>query len=444
MSGQAAGVEPVDRGALRAGLVAFFVDQFDIYLPVLVLGPAAAYFQPADTPAGTAAVLSAAVFAATLVTRPVGAVIFGHVADTMGRKRATMVATGGFGLVTLLMAALPGASTVGLWSIGLLIALRAVNGVFLGGAYTAAVPLTMERTPAARRGVVAGLLLAASPLAYAALGVLSLVLQRSMSTSGPASSYATWGWRIPFVLGAFLAFALLAYYGRTVRELTPPTGPRRRSPLAELLTGRHRRALVQVLVLMTGVWLANNMTSAVMPTLLATRVGLDGPTVSAVMTVESLTVAVTFVACGFLSQRVGRRRFYVGYGVVVAVAGVGAYALLVSGLVGQGGSLGTGGAFLLAPAIGVLTLGVFGPIAAYLTERFPGDVRATGFGVGYSLALVLPAFYPFYLSALAGVMPSYLAPLPLLFLAGALMTVGAAWGPETRGADLSDSGLVRR
>ena len=435
MTTPAPGAEPVERGALRAGLVAFFVDQFDIYLPVLVLGPAAAYFQPADTPAGTAAVLSAAVFAATLVTRPVGAAVFGHVADTVGRKHATMVAIGGFGLVTLLMATLPGASTIGLWSVGLLIALRAVNGVFLGGAYTAAIPLAMERTAPQRRGVVAGMLLAASPLAYASLGLLSLLLQRSMSSSGPGSSYATWGWRIPFVLGAGMAFALLLYYGRTVRELAPPAGPRRRSPLVELLTGPHRRALVQVLVLMTGVWLANNMTSAVMPTLLATRVGLDGPTVSAVMTVESLAVAATFVACGALSQRIGRRRFYLGNGVVVAVAGAGAYALLV---LGPAGRTGAGGAFLLAPLIGVLTLGAFGPVAAYLTERFPGGVRATGFGVGYSLALVLPALYPFYLSALAGVMPSYVAPLPLLVLAGVLMTVGAAWGPETRGADLSD------
>lgn len=169
---------------------------------------------PVGYPARTAAL----VFASTLVTRPLGAALFGHVADTVGRKPATLVAVAGFGVVTLLIAALPGAATIGVWSIVALLVLRAVNGVFLGGEYTSAVPLALGWSPRRRRGLVAGLILAGSPAAYATLAALTLVLVQAMPSAGPTSAYAHWGWRIPFVLGGLLTVALFVHYRRSVEE----------------------------------------------------------------------------------------------------------------------------------------------------------------------------------------------------------------------------------
>ncbi|MTD12375.1 MFS transporter [Nakamurella sp. YIM 132087] len=431
-----AGPDRTDRrsrtAALRAGILAFFVDQLDIYLPVLVLASIGGYFVPADVSASTSAVLTALVFAATLVTRPLGAMVFGHRADIRGRVRTTQIATAGFGVVTLLIAALPGAGTAGYFSIGALIALRAVNGVFLGGAYTAAVPLAMEWSAPRRRGVVAGLVLAAAPTAYATLALVTLLLQQLIPSDGSDSAYARWGWRIPFVVVGLLAFALVVHYGRRVREPeTRRSSARERSPLAQLLTGPHRRALLQVLVLMSGVWLANNMVSAVLPGLLGSRLGLTGPQVSLTMAVEAIALALSLPLWGALSQRWGRRPFYLGYGVVMAVLGSGLYLLLMTARPGPAGAL------VLVAVLGVLTLGTLGPIAAYLTERFPSQLRATGFGVGYSLALVIPAFYAFYLSGLGRVLPDGFAPPVLVALAGILVLVGAALGPETRDVDLA-------
>src|SRR3954453_15862378 len=158
------------RTAARAAVLAFFVDAFDIYLPVLVLAPAMAYFRPAGLGAGTSSLLGSLVFPATLVMRPLGAAIFGNLADTVGRKPATLTAVAGFGVVTLLIAALPGAETIGVWSLVILIVLRAINGVFLGGEYTGAVPLALEWSPRERRGLLSGGILAGSPAAYAAPG----------------------------------------------------------------------------------------------------------------------------------------------------------------------------------------------------------------------------------------------------------------------------------
>ena len=413
-------------------MVAFYVDQFDIYLPVLVLASIGAYFAPTGVSETTAAVLAAMVFAATLIARPIGAAIFGNVADTVGRKRSTVVAMTGFGVVTLLIAAIPGSATIGGWSIGLLIGLRFLNGIFLGGAYTSAVPLALEWTPAHRRGLVAGRLLSASPAAYATLGILSFVLQQVMSSHGVDSDYARWGWRIPFVLGALLAFGAVLLYRRSVTESpTRRTQAGERRPLGELLVGRYRRQLMQVLILMSGVWLANNMVSAVMPQLLRSQLEFSGSQVSAISAINSFGLVIAFQVYGALSQWTGRRRFYLWYGAVMAVVGSCLYAVLMTS--GAGPIQAT----VLTVLVGWATQGSFGPIAAYLTERFPARVRASGFGIGYSLALVIPAFYSFYLAGLGTVMPDYLAPVVLIVIAGALVTIGGALGPETRDANLS-------
>lgn len=415
----------------RAGVLVFFADQFDIYLPVIVLASVGVYFQPAGLSSTTSGVLTAFVFAAVLVTRPIGAAIFGHLADTTGRKRATMSALAGFAATTLVIAVLPGADRVGIWSIVALIVLRSVSGVFAGGAYTAAIPLIMERTPAPRRGVAAGLLLAASPLAYACLGVLTIVLHQLLPGVDPGSAYAQWGWRVPFLVGAALAVVALLRYRRSVVEYTPlPAGSRGASPLRQLLSGPHRAALMQVLVLMSGASLANNMTSAVLPSLLGSRVGMTPTGVAVVMTVQALLVAASFPLYGRLSQRVGRRPFYLGYGVVMVALGSVAYGVLML----SRPSLPL--ALVLTALVGLTTVGTYGPAAAYLSERFPAAVRATGFGVGYSLAVVVPGFYAFYLAGLSQWMPSYMAPCVLVAMAGVFVWVGAALGPETRDADL--------
>jgi MFS family permease len=335
--------------------------------------------------------------------------------------------------VTVLIALLPGARSIGYASIGCLIALRAVNGFFLGGTYTASVPLAMEWAEPKRRGLLSGQLLSAAPAANAALALVTLLLQEVMSSSGTHSSYAQWGWRIPFLVVAGLGFTMAIVYRRYVVEPdNRATSVGKASPLVQLFTGRYRRALAQVFVLMTGVWLANNMVTATLPTLLRERLDFNGRHVSLIMAGESVVAALSFVLWGVTSQRWGRRRFYIVYGVVMAVVGAGLYAFLVTR---RPELLG---AIVLTPLVGVVTVGSFGPIAAYLTERFPTEMRSTGFGVGYSLALVIPAFYAFYLTGLRHVIAYQLAPVVLIVLAGILVTTGAILGPETRDAELMD------
>ncbi|SFJ95503.1 Nitrate/nitrite transporter NarK [Amycolatopsis sacchari] len=424
------------RAAVRGGTLAYFVDQFDIYLPIVVLAPATMYFQAANLSAATTALLSSLVFASTLIGRPLGAVIFGHFADTVGRKRTTLVAVGGFGTITLLTACLPGHETIGMWSVGVLIALRFLDGIFLGGEYTTAVPLAMEWSPKHKRGLYASIITSTSPAAYAVIAAITLLLLQLLPSAGLHSAYVQWGWRIPFIVGALLAAVLFRYYLTQVHE--PPaelTGEKHKLPFVRLLV-RYPKALAQVFVLMTGTWLATNMEAAVTPAQLKAHLELSSKQITLIMLVINASAALSYPLFGMLSQRIGRRRFYIGYGLSVSVLGAGAYTLLMVSHSGFGAALGW------AVLIGVFTVGTFGPIAAYLTERFPASIRSTGYGVGYSLALIAPAFYQFYLQQLDGLMAPHLAPAVLIVLAGLLISLGGFLGPETKDVDMADDRTI--
>ncbi len=90
---------------------------------------------------------------------------------------------------------------------------------------------------------------------------------------------------------------------------------------------------------------------------------------------------------------------------------------------------------LLVCVLAILVTAPWGVIITYINERFATEVRATGFGIGFSLSVVLPSFYAFYLNGLGYLVPPHAAPAALLFIGGVIATVGAAMGPETRDVD---------
>ncbi|NPC44376.1 MFS transporter [Nocardioides sp. zg-1230] len=186
------------------------MDMVDIYLPVIALAPAIAYFQPETLAAGQAGTLFFVTFAATLLGRPVGALIFGHLADTIGRRRVTLASIAGFSVCTILIGLLPGHATWGLAAPAALIGLRFLDGIFLGGEYTAATPLAFEHCPPRARALFGGLLMSAYAAAYAAVSALVLVLLLVL----PAGAYQAWGWRVPFLAGGLAGLVFLLWRTR--------------------------------------------------------------------------------------------------------------------------------------------------------------------------------------------------------------------------------------
>jgi MFS family permease len=422
------------RHAVRGAWFGFFVDMFDIYLPVIVLAPALIYFVPPHMDAGTRTIISGTVFAATLLGRPIGSMIFGHFADSIGRRRATIVSVSGFGVVTGLMAMMPGYQQWGLSAVIILIALRLIDGVFLGGEYTSANPLAMESCPKETRGIYSALIMSGYPLAFATISAITTVLLLLMPAGNIDAQYVQWGWRIPFVIGSLLAFALVLYYVYLVdeSELFKGSG-RARSPLKELFLERENlQSFLQVFVLMSGFWLTLQTVAAILPGLLANHVGLSGISTTMALVVANLALVGGYFAAGVISQRIGRRPFLIGCGMVAGGPGTLLYYLLLRAKP-QNVFL----VVLLTTLITLLIVSGWGISTAYINERFRTGIRASAFGIGYSLAVVLPSLYAYYQAALATVIPPEYTVLVLLVVGALLIVVGAASGPETKDVDFS-------
>ena len=426
--------EERSRKAVKGAWVGFYVDAFDIYLPVLALAPAMVFFTQGLSPTQTGLV-AALTFAATLVGRPIGAFVLGHFSDTIGRQRIAVISAWGFGVCTLLIGLLPGTEQIGGWAIALLILLRAVDGFFLGGEYTAATPLAIEQTAKNDRGRVGGIIASAFPAAYCTLAALVFVVLQLVPAGGMQSPYTQWGWRILFFVGAGLAMAFAIWYSRTVEEsdafeAAQEAKATNSAPWRELFRGKALRNFLQVFIMMTGAWLSANMLNAVMPGLLTDRAGLSPTQLTGLLVVANLITIGGYIASGALSQRFGRRLTLIVGGVGVAVL-----AALSLGFIASGTINGIVPLTILS-TITALTVGItFGIVPSYINERFQTGVRASAYGLGYSLSIVIPAFYAFYQLGLSSVMPSEYTPAALIVLGGALTAIGAALGPETKNVD---------
>jgi MFS family permease len=419
---------PLARRAIFAGFVGFAVDFFDIYLPSLVLAPVMGYFEPQGLSATASTTIYYFTIVATLLGRPCGAVIFGHWADKIGRRRTTMISIAGFGTFTALIAFIPSSATIGIWSLYLLILIRFLGGIFMGGEYTSNNTLALEMVPKDRRGFVGGLIQGAFPVGFAMTTLVTTI----MLTITNKEQYFAWGWRVPFIIGFAIAMAFLLYY-RTVPESTMwETSEKSEAPLKAVLSGRHLRTLAQVFIMMSGFWLIGQP-STLLPSIMIQQLHVPSTMTSNGFLLASIALFFAFMGYGLLSQMIGRRRSIVTSAVVVLICCPALYYAAIKNALTGGSALVT---IALIGIFHVLAIGPWGAATVYICERFPTHVRASGYGIGYSLAVVLPSFSGLYVLWLSHLVPYLFAPTLLLGLGAVLMIAGALLGPETRDVEL--------
>jgi MFS family permease len=432
---------PVDAAAHQAGqrallaaFIGFFVDMFDMYLPIVVLGPAMSYFQPETLSPNLKSTLFYIVFALSLVGRPVGATLFGHYGDKVGRRKVTMISMAGFAVVTLLIGLLPGYESWGIASIVILTLLRFVDGIFLGGEYTGANPLAMEHAPKDKRGEWAAFIHTGFPVSVVVMSLITTGLLRVLPAGAPHSPYVRWGWRIPFFLGALFAGGVFLYYVKRVPESTVwAQAEKTKSPLRELFRGDNFHCLLQVFLVMSGVWFTLNAVTSILPGVLLTVLHVNSVIVTYAILVAHLLLAFCFVPFGMLGQKFGRRTILTLMGVAGITAGPILYYVLV-----RSGYRRPWKLILLVTLINLCATPAWAIVTSYINERFPTAVRASGYGIGYSAAAILPAFSSFYMLALKGLgMPYEYTEIVILAVGGILLLLGALCGPETRHAELA-------
>ncbi|WP_153506236.1 MFS transporter [Cumulibacter manganitolerans] len=418
------------RAAVRAGVVGNFVDQVNIFLPVVALAPALSSL--AGPRAGVTT--GALVVVATLLGRPLGAMIFGRIADRLGRTATTKIAIAGTAASSLAIAAVPSHHLIGAWAISAVVLLRFVGGAFLAGEYTSAIPLAMEWSVPRRRGLLSGLIMSMAPWAQSTIAFATTALIAVLGRP----EYAAYGWRFAFLAGGTASLLLLVYYSTRVADA--PQAQRhsavagiergaRPGGLRAVLGGRYAGAFWQMFGLMSGLWLMTNMVVILLAGRLAVDLRLDGGQVALVMGAASVAQAVVMSLTGHASSVLGRRRFFVGWGVL---AGIAAPVLWLGTLSTRSIPIVLGAVLLQA-----VTVCGYGPVGAYLCERFPASVRSTGYGTAYSLSIVAPALWPWWLPTVQQALGHDGAVVAVLAFSGSLVAACGALGPRL-GPDVLD------
>jgi metabolite-proton symporter len=417
------------RNALRkvmlASLVGTTIEWFDFFL----YGSATALvfnrlFFPAKDPL-VSLLLTYVSFALPFFIRPLGGIVFAHIGDRVGRKRTLVLTLSLMGVGTTLIGCLPTYEQVGFVAPALLVALRLVQGLGLGGEWGGAILLAYEYADPRRKGLFASIPQSGSPI-----GLLFSTLFFALASLLPDREFISWGWRIPFVLSAGLV--LLGLWIRQGIDETPEfkalqsSGQVERYPLRKVLRTSRKAVVIATLVkfVETGpfyifaVFLVGYATN---------NLGYSRVSTLAAIAAAALVASLMIPVCGAISDRAGRYRVFAAGSALLIVFAVPYFWLLSQRSI-----------FTLVLA-SVVALGLIWPLvtsvlSTMLAELFDTSVRYSGISLGYQLG-----------SALAGGTAPLLATLLLSadqgrwrYIALYIACIASiSWAAATRGVSVS-------
>ncbi len=368
-------------------------------------------------------------FAVGFLARPVGGLIFGHFGDRIGRKTMLLLTLFIMGAGTAAIGLLPSYDSIGVWAPVLLVALRILQGIGVGGEYGGAVLLATEYSPPERRGFFGSFAHIGVPgglfLASGAFSIASML---------PDEAFLSWGWRACFLVSVVL-LAIGAYIRLQVMETPAFTQLQERREVSRLPLGDLLKAQPKRLLLGMGTRYIEGFTFNFFSVYLLAYVveQLDVPKSTALHGVvigAALGVVMVPIA-GALSDRVGRKPVYRA-GTWAALL----FAFPAAALVQTGSTLAITAVFIIG--LGVLYGAVYGPLAAFWAELFDTRYRYTALSALYQLSgVVASGFTPLIAAWLVVRADGSLWWVAAYNVAIALLSLlSAHLLPETRGSDL--------
>lgn len=371
-------------GASSAGTL---IEWYDFYIFGSLATIISAHFFPPGNE--TLALLSTlATFATGFIVRPFGALVFGRMGDVVGRKHAFMVTLLLMGLSTTLIGLLPSFETIGYAAPLLLLFLRLIQGLALGGEYGGAATYVAEHSPDHRRGFYTSFIQTTATLGlFVSLGI---ILATRMSLG--EEEFRTFGWRIPFVLSVFLV--IFSYFIRRKMSESPLFEAAKKSgnlsvnPIKEsFVNPENRRMVILALVGATMgqgvIWYTGQFYALYY---LQTVLKIDFVVANQIIAVALLLGTPFFIFFGWLSDLWGRKKIMMT-GMIIAPL---SYIPIYRGMVA---AAGWNGVESVNPDVTMLTALVFiqvifvtmvyGPIAAFLVELFPTKIRYTSMSLPY-------------------------------------------------------------
>jgi MFS family permease len=408
-------------------------------------------FFAADLPPLVGLLAAFGTFAVGFLARPLGAAIFGHYGDRHGRKQALVAALVLMGVATTLIGCLPTYAILGPLAPALLILLRVLQGLAVGGQWGGAALLITETAPPDRRGRYGSFVQMGAPGGV----ILSNIAFLIVSAALPQDDFISWGWRLPFLTSfVLLLFALYIHFrledteafrelqrleartrdDATVSTAHVPTEAQSSSPVLLAL-----RKYPREIALAAGAFIAINLSFYIIITFSiaygTTAAGLNIPRetmLTAVLIGSAVTIPALYLAAAF-SDRFGRRGIYMAGALLFAAWGFVFFPLIDTKSFG----------LIVVAIVGadIFLAMMYGPQAALLTEMFSTEVRYSAASLGYQFgAIVGGALAPFIATALLAKFGTSVAVSIYIAVACGITAISVSLLKETRGASLSAVG----
>ncbi|WP_010917418.1 MFS transporter [Thermoplasma volcanium] len=428
--------------ATGSQFLGFLLDSFDLTMILSIAPVVAAVLLPPSSP--LIAVFSVILaYSLTIIFRPVGSAIFGHIGDRLGRRTDLIITVLGLGIVSALTSALPTYASVGILSFVLFIIIRIFVGIFAGGEYSAGHPFVMEWTPFRWRGLISGLVQGGFSFGALAAAATVAVFTHIYGETGLVS----YAWRYLFLttlIPAAIALAIrLSMKDTPIFTELKEKNKIRRSPFIDLFKKPVRKDFLQVMIWMTGMFFYAYALFAYVPTILEHAPSAWSSNLGLATTVYTIGTAGAFFGAfgfGIASQKVGRRKLTLIWAIMTIIISVPMYYGLM-----RAAELGNVPlAVLMSIIIGIVTQGPWGIVPVYLSERFKTAVRASGVGFGYSSGIFIGGWFSIYVP----LMHNYLfksidtstniwfSTAVLLMIGAIIIFIGQWIGPETLGTRL--------
>ncbi|MBV9393855.1 MAG: MHS family MFS transporter, partial [Methylobacteriaceae bacterium] len=363
-----------------AGTIGTIIEWYDF----LIYGTAAAlvfntlFFPKFDPITGTIAALGT--YAAGFFARPIGAWLFGHYGDRIGRKTMLIITMIITALGTFAIGLMPTYNQIGVWAPILLITLRVLQGIGLGGEWGGASLIVLEHAPANRRGLYGSLVQVGFPL-----GVAASTFAFSLAALLPQADLMSWGWRLPFLFSI-----VLLGVGLYVRTRVPETplfsaikqrGDVAKAPFLDVVLRHPQTFLLAIGLKISEVSWVYIVTVFVV-LYATTQLGLPKSTMLNAIIIGSLIEVFTLPLFGYLSDRFGRRALYFA-GTIFTIL----FAFPLFWLIETRNVWVIGATIAVALSFGHGTM--FGLLSTYLPELFGTKVRYTGASLGFQVAAAI-------------------------------------------------------
>ncbi len=418
-----------------ASFIGTAIEFYDFY----IYGTAAALIFPhvffPNMGSTMATISSLGTFAVAFLSRPIGAAVFGHFGDRLGRKKTLVATLLIMGLSTVCVGLVPSAASIGIAAPIILLTLRLLQGFAVGGEWAGSALLSAEYAPAGKRGTY-GMFTQLG--AGAGLAVSNLVVFIVSVTVGEKSAvFLDWGWRLPFLFSAVLL--VVALYVRLSIDETPVfareqvTGGVPKAPFTELFRTQSKQVALAA-GCMVGIFTMSFLGGTYLMSYASTRIGHPRSLILGVGVLAGVALMAFSALSAVLCDRFGRRRIILT-GFALALP----WAFVVMPLIDSGSPVG----FAVAIAGIFCIFGLsYGPIGSFLPEIFATRYRYTGAGMAFNLAgIVGGAIPPLVAGALVASLGSWAVGLMIAFFV-VVSIVCTALLPETKGAALERTAAV--